>query len=108
MSLDGHTGNVTSIAFQANNRWAVTSSEDGTIKIWDLRLFPFLRLLQKTHSIHRAPGIQRDYELKTPVNEVIIHPNQGELISCDQNGSIKIWDLGENVCTHELVDYLCL
>jgi G protein beta subunit-like protein len=34
---------------------------------------------------------------------VVIHPNQGELISCDQAGSVKIWDLGENICTHELV-----
>jgi G protein beta subunit-like protein len=32
-----------------------------------------------------------------------VHPNQGELISCDQSGSVKIWDLGENSCTHELV-----
>ena len=37
------------------------------------------------------------------MNDVIIHPNQGELISCDQSGSVKIWDLGDNVCTHELV-----
>lgn len=37
------------------------------------------------------------------VNDVVIHPNQGELISCDQMGSVKIWDLGENTCTHELV-----
>jgi G protein beta subunit-like protein len=37
------------------------------------------------------------------VNEVIIHPNQGELVSCDQNGSIRIWDLAENQCTHELL-----
>lgn len=51
----------------------------------------------------RAPGIQRDYELKSPVNDVIIHPNQGELISCDQNGSIRVWDLAENQCTHELL-----
>ncbi|KAJ1547643.1 TOR complex subunit lst8 [Nowakowskiella sp. JEL0078] len=50
-----------------------------------------------------TPGIQRDYELKSPVTDVIIHPNQGELISCDQSGAIKIWDLGENSCTHELV-----
>ncbi|KND03083.1 TOR complex subunit LST8 [Spizellomyces punctatus DAOM BR117] len=86
-SFDGHTGNVTSIGFQSAGRWIVTGSEDGTIKIWDVR----------------APGIQRDYELKSPVNDVIIHPNQGELISCDQNGSVKVWDLGENACTHELL-----
>jgi G protein beta subunit-like protein len=51
----------------------------------------------------RAPGIQRDYELKSPVNDVIIHPNQGELVSCDQAGSIRVWDLAENQCTHELL-----
>jgi G protein beta subunit-like protein len=36
-SLDGHTANVTAVAFQQAGKWAVTGSEDGTIKIWDLR-----------------------------------------------------------------------
>lgn len=40
------------------------------------------------------------------VNDVVVHPNQGELISCDQAGRIKQWDLSENICTHELVRYL--
>ncbi|KAL2918465.1 TOR complex subunit lst8 [Polyrhizophydium stewartii] len=87
MSFEGHTGNITAIAFQSAGRWIVTCSEDGTIKIFDVR----------------APNIQRDYELRSPVNDVIIHPNQGELVSCDQNGSIRVWDLAENSCTHELV-----
>jgi G protein beta subunit-like protein len=87
-SLEGHTTNVTSVSFQSNGKWVVTGSEDGTIKIWDLR----------------TRGHQREYSHnRVAVNDVIIHPNQGELISCDQNGSIKIWDLGGNVCTHELV-----
>jgi len=37
------------------------------------------------------------------VNDVCVHPNQGELISCDQAGSIRQWDLSENLCSHELV-----
>jgi len=37
------------------------------------------------------------------VNDVCVHPNQGELISCDQAGCIKQWDLSENLCSHELV-----
>lgn len=87
-SFEGHTGNITSIGFQKECRWMFSGSEDGTIKIWDLR-FP--------------PTCQRDYDHKGPVNCVALHPNQGELISGDQNGSIKIWDLTANACTHELV-----
>ena len=86
-SFEGHTGNVTAVGFQSAGRWIVTASEDGTIKIFDIR----------------TPGIQRDYQLKTPVNDVIIHPNQGELVSADQSGSVRIWDLAENACTHELI-----
>ncbi|RKO95334.1 WD40 repeat-like protein, partial [Caulochytrium protostelioides] len=86
-SFDGHSGNVTAIAFQAANRWLVTGNEDGSIKIWDVR----------------APGVQREYDLKTPVHDVIIHPNQGELISADQSGAVRVWDLGQNACTHALI-----
>lgn len=65
----------------------VTSSEDGTVKIWDTR----------------SGLVQRDYPHGSPVNDVVIHPNQGELISCDQAGNVRIWDLGENKCTHQLI-----
>ncbi len=56
----------------------------------------------RTH-VHSSRTVQRDYDHGSAVNDVVVHPNQGELISCDQNGSVKIWDLGENSCTHELV-----
>ncbi|GMF00886.1 hypothetical protein B5S28_g858 [[Candida] boidinii] len=86
-SFEGHTNNVTSLAFQVDSKWMATSSEDGTVKVWDVR----------------APDVQRNYDHKCPVNEVVIHPNQGELISCDQDGNVRIWDLGENRCTHRLI-----
>ena len=38
-SFDGHTGNVTAVGFQRECRWMYSGSEDGTIKIWDMR-FP--------------------------------------------------------------------
>jgi hypothetical protein len=65
----------------------VTSSEDGTVKIWETR----------------TGNIQRSYNHGSPVNDVVIHPNQGEIISCDRSGSIRIWDLAENQCSHELI-----
>ncbi|GME78122.1 unnamed protein product [Ambrosiozyma monospora] len=87
VQFDGHSNNVTSLAFQLDNRWVCSSSEDGTVKVWDIR----------------APTVARTYKHKCPVNEVVIHPNQGELISCDLSGNVTIWDLGQNKCTHQLI-----
>jgi G protein beta subunit-like protein len=86
-TFQGHTTNVTGVAFHCEGKWMVTSSEDGTVKIWDIR----------------TGVIQRDYKHGSPVNDVVIHPNQGELISCDRAGSVRVWDLSENKCSHQLV-----
>lgn len=87
-TFEGHTGNITAVAFQREGRWLCTSSEDGTVRVWDTRA----RSVQRTYS---SPGF-------APVNEVLIHPNQGELISCDGDGMISVWDLAENRCTQQV------
>ena len=65
----------------------VTSSEDQTVKVWDTR----------------SGIVQRNYQHTHPVNDVVIHPNQGELVSADRGGNIRVWDLGESKCTHQLI-----
>ncbi|KAB8670402.1 hypothetical protein FH972_026315 [Carpinus fangiana] len=87
LTFEGHTNNITGVAFHCEAKWMVTSSEDGTVKIWDTK----------------TATVQRDYKHGSPVNDVVIHPNQGELISCDRGGSVRIWDLSENKCSHQLV-----
>jgi len=37
------------------------------------------------------------------VNCVALNPAQGELISGDQMGNIRVWDLTANACSCELV-----
>ncbi|KAL2023796.1 hypothetical protein VTK56DRAFT_1063 [Thermocarpiscus australiensis] len=87
LTFEGHSTNVTGVAFHCEGKWMVTSSEDGTVKIWETR----------------SGTIQRSYNHGSPVNDVVIHPNQGEIISCDRGGSIRLWDLAENKCAHELI-----
>jgi len=67
LTCEGHTGSVTGLGFQREGRWMFTGSEDGTVKIWDLR----------------SPGFQRSFSCGCEVNSVALHPNQCEVSSCD-------------------------
>ena len=125
LSYDGHKDNITAIGFHRSNDWMFSGSEDGTVRcparpppslpprsppvpapppvprppgdrpatartprrIWDLR----------------APGCQREFESRAAVNSVVMHPNQNELISADQNGNIRVWDITAGACSCELV-----
>lgn len=88
LTFEGHTGNITGVAFHCEGKWMVTSSEDGSVKIWETR----------------SGTVQRSYSHQgSPVNDVVIHPNQGEIISCDRSGSVRVWDLAENACSHQLI-----
>ncbi|KAF1780647.1 G-protein beta WD-40 repeat [Phytophthora cactorum] len=51
-SYDGHASNVTSLGFQRHGKWMYSCSDDGSVKIWDLR----------------APGCQRSYAAGVPLN----------------------------------------
>ena len=72
-SFEGHTNNVTAVGFERDGRWMYSGSEDGTVKIWDLR----------------ASGFQREYESRGAVNSVVLHPNQVRAHSCGSSvGSV--------------------
>jgi G protein beta subunit-like protein len=80
-TFDGHTTNVTAVGFQRDSKWMFTGSEDKTVKVWDLR---------------GGSRCHREYKCPAPVNSVVLHPNQGELISCDRDGNLMVWDLVAN------------
>lgn len=79
VNYEGVSKNVMAVGFQEAGRWMYTGGEDGTAKIWDLRM----RNLQ----------CQRIFQANAPVNSVTLHPNQHELIVGDQNGAVHIWNL---------------
>ncbi len=84
--LEGHTAAVTSIGFQREVRYLYSGSEDGTVKIFDLR----------------SPNATYSFDCKAPVMSVAHHPTRAEIISGDQNGGVKVWDIGTSKCINEL------
>lgn len=77
MYLCMHSSNVFCVfvaGFQKDQKWIYSSSEDGTIKIWERR-----------HDV-----AMRSYDSGSMVSTVALHPNQAVLISGDQNGNIKV------------------
>jgi len=86
LTLEGHTAAVTCLGFQRDVRYLYSGSEDGTVKIFDLR----------------GPNASCTFDCKAPVNSVVHHPTRAEIISGDQNGVVRVWDLGTSKCINEL------
>ncbi|MBK5292629.1 MAG: hypothetical protein JJE04_13245 [Acidobacteriia bacterium] len=45
-TLEGHTGHVTSVAVMPDGRSAISGSDNGTVRVWDLKSGPVLRKLR--------------------------------------------------------------
>lgn len=91
LTLEGHKNNVTALGFQKEGNFIYTSSEDGTIKLWDLR----------------SSSYSRSWDVGSPCNSVCLRTDRDELISGDQSGHVKIWDLGNDAddqrgCIHSI------
>lgn len=86
LTIEGHSANVTSIGFQQEGRYLYSGSEDGTVKVWDLR----------------NPKYCRSFNSGAPVNSVTLRMDRDEFISGDQNGYVKVWDFGGNGCINSI------
>ncbi|KAJ1736817.1 TOR complex subunit lst8 [Coemansia sp. BCRC 34490] len=86
LKLDGHKANVTAVEFTQDYKFLATSSEDETIRWWDVYAGNCKRVL-KNSSI---------------VNDIAIHPDprQELIVSCDQKGAVRVWSWRhkENLC----------
>jgi G protein beta subunit-like protein len=80
-SFDGHTQNVTGLGFQKDGKWLYSCAEDGTMKIWDIR----------------TPSCTLSNDCKSPINTIALNHNNQEIITGDQNGTVRIWDLYKNL-----------
>jgi len=113
-TFKGHTGKVTSLAFQSKEPYLLASgSTDNTIKLWDVRL-------TETNIKNVISSFAREYDLELPVEieklianyafspkiileghtdsvkSVAFHPEQpNRLVSASKDETIRLWDVNE-------------
>ncbi|XP_028173381.1 target of rapamycin complex subunit lst8 [Ostrinia nubilalis] len=80
MNFEGVTKNVTRVGFHEDGKWMYTGGEDCTARIWDTRT-------------GRQLQCQRIFQVPAPVNAVVLHPDQTQIMVGDQSGIIHMWDL---------------
>lgn len=85
ISLEGHTQNVTDLGFQQDGKWILSCSEDGSIKVWDIRTSSCVLTIDN----------------RSAVNTACLHANEVEIITGDQNGCVKVWDMHGSSCRFE-------
>lgn len=74
--MRGHAGEVTGFAYSPDGHWALSGSEDATIRLWDASTGKLVRTFQ---------------EHTNAVNDVGFFPDGDSFFSCSMDGTIRIW-----------------
>jgi WD40 repeat protein/serine/threonine protein kinase len=77
LTLTGHTGRVTSVAFSHDGKRIVSGSDDQTLRVWDLG---------KGHAVLILEGHTSD------VTSVAFTPDGKHILSRSTDGTAKMWD----------------
>ncbi|KAI1313123.1 hypothetical protein F5Y03DRAFT_381307 [Xylaria venustula] len=89
-TLEGHWGEIPSIAISPDSLWLLSGSEDFTIKVWDLTMGTCTQTLEG-HS--------------WTVYSLAISPGSRWIVSGSGDGTIKIWDRATGTWNIDILDF---
>jgi WD40 repeat protein len=85
--LEGHSGVVLAVAVYDGGQRAISASEDGTLKVWDLSKIG----LEHGQALHTLEGHTDE------VTAVTVYGGGRRAISASEDGTLKVWDLRAGV-----------
>ncbi|KAF8708857.1 hypothetical protein HU200_030248 [Digitaria exilis] len=85
--LEDHANFITDIRFKTNSTQLATSSSDGTVRLWN--------------AADESGALQTFHGHSSHVTSLDFHPRLTEVLcSCDDNGEIRFWTVGQTTSTH--------
>jgi WD40 repeat protein len=87
-TLEGHQGNVTSIAMTPDGLRLISGSADATIKVWDM----------ENRKCHHTLMEHTD-----KVTHVAVTPDGRWMVSGSEDATIKVWDLESGKCIRTIM-----
>ncbi|CEF72078.1 hypothetical protein FGSG_00205 [Fusarium graminearum PH-1] len=82
-TLKEHQGNLTTVAYSPDDKWLVSGSKDGTVKLWDA---------ESGTCIHTCTH-QGDEGRDTPTYHTTFSNDGKSFVSASKDGNVAIWDL---------------
>jgi WD40 repeat protein len=109
--LRGHTGRVNCVQFTHDGCTLLSSSEDGTIKLWDnasktnTRTLSLPKLPVKFDGLNKLVSRwsrHRVYQMgEMPIDSVAPFPHDTRIVMCSK-GTVEIWDTNHNPADHRV------
>ncbi|WP_460201625.1 WD40 repeat domain-containing protein [Scytonema sp. NUACC21] len=82
-TLVGHEDSVVAVAITPDGKYAVSASDDKTLKLWDL---------------HSGSCVRTFAGHESSVASVAIIPDTGHAVSVSNDKTLKLWDLNTGNC----------
>jgi len=91
VTMTGHTGPVSAVAYSPHGTWVVTGSEDFTARIWSATNGTSLRIFGQTGGGHMGGVNSIAWKPRQHGAGIASKPNQDLVVTGSDDGTAKVW-----------------